>query len=209
MRIMQKNLSQNIKKLKENIDPSAFFAYNRNMENSKGNNFINRIHTALKIVLPILCLLTLGFIFGNSLQTSEQSAAQSSTVVDAVQDVASVIAPDSAIANATGEEYDKLHSIVRNMAHYLEFALLGALFCWTYYVFKPTKKYLYIPLIAFLIVPLLDESLQSFVSGRGSEWKDVGLDTLGGICGFAFALFVIWLVLRILRGKKQKNVKSE
>ena len=63
------------------------------------------------------------------MQEGEQSAEKSSEVVKAVQKVAAFFDPNSAIATATGEAYDRLHAAVRNWAHFAEFALLGGLLC--------------------------------------------------------------------------------
>lgn len=159
----------------------------------------------LRVLLPILCLATVIFIFSNSLQTATNSSKQSSTVVAAIQDVASVIAPDSKIATATGEAYDKLHNFVRKLAHFSEFALLGALLCWTYFSYSDEKRGLYIPALVFVCIPCIDEGLQLFVQGRGASATDVLLDCFGGACGFLFAFLVALGIQRILKRKNNKN----
>ena len=98
------------------------------------------IRTVLRIVLTIACVVTIGFIFSNSLKTAEQSSAQSSTVVETIQKVAQVIAPESKIATATGEEYEALHELIRAWAHFAEFFLLGVLFGWCYCSYTLQKK---------------------------------------------------------------------
>ncbi len=165
----------------------------------------NKILLGLRIVLPILCLVVMGFIFSNSLKSGESSSAQSSAVTDAVQDVAGVIAPDSEIANATGAAYDKLHADIRNLAHYAEFALLGALLCWTYRAYTDKKKFLYAPALVIVLVPIADEFLQTFSQARGAEWKDVLTDTCGGVSGFVFAALVLMLGTYMYRKKLRKK----
>ena len=173
-----------LQKRTENVDRGILFAYNRSM-GEKGKQ--NKIRTVLRVLLPIACLLWLTFILMNSLQTGEQSSAQSATVVKTVQQVAKVIAPESAIANATGAAYDKLHNFVRSFAHFIEFAVLGVLFGWCYFAYTFKRRYLYFPVIGAVLVPVIDECMQSFVSGRGSELFDVAVDTCGGLAGILFA----------------------
>ena len=164
---------------------------------------------ALRILLPILCVALLAFIFGNSLKTGEQSSKQSSTVVNAVQTVAGWIAPDSSIATATGAAYDHLHAWVRIIAHFLEFSALGGAMTWCCLSYSLKKRYLIFPFLLILIVPAVDESLQTFVQARATEFKDIGVNTLGGLCGGLFALIVTGLILLGLRNTIRKEREEE
>lgn len=165
----------------------------------------NKIRTLLKILLPILCILWLAFIFSNSLQTSEASSTQSSTVVDGIQSVAKVVAPDSWVANAKGEEYDKLHTEVRISAHFLQFAVLGALLCWCYFAYTFRVAYIYLPVCAVLLVPFIDECLQGFVAGRATELSDILTDLTGGIFGFILAALSVIIGVIVYKRKRKKN----
>ena len=157
----------------------------------------NGIRFALKILLPIACLLWLAFILTNSLRSAEGSSEQSVAMVEVVQEVAKVIAPESAIANATGEAYDQLHSSIRACAHFVEFAVLGALFCWCYFVYTLDWKRVYWPTVGTLLVPILDEGLQLFSEGRAWQLTDILLDSFGGVAGIAFAVLCIAVGKRI------------
>ena len=196
-----------LKKRKENVDPRDFFAYNRIMETE---NVKNRKRIRLfRFLTTALCLLTIGFIFFNSLQTGEESSAQSSKVVQTVQEAIAVVAPESPLVSAEGEAYELLHEGVRNAAHFCEFALLGffAFFC--YFSYTKEKKWLHIPLIGFAAVAGLDEGLQTLTAGRGAEWKDFFLDFSGACCGFLFGVCAVCLIFyictRIKRKKGEKN----
>ncbi len=161
----------------------------------------------MRTVLTLACLFVFAWIFSNSLQTGEQSSKTSHTVTDTVQNVASVIAPSSPIATATGEDYDKLHNDIRSIAHFLEFALLGALLIFCYYSYTKNAAYLIAPLGLIFLTPIVDEYLQTFVGGRGAELKDVLIDTSGGFAGAAFAAIV--LVIGFLIVKKKRGAKRE
>lgn len=166
----------------------------------------------MQIALSIACVLAVAFIFSNSLKTGEESSEQSSTVVDIIQDVAAFFDPDSPIATATGEDYQRLHSDVRTLAHFGEFALLGALFsacCFSYTLKAPFQG---IPLFGALAVPCMDEGLQAFVADRAADWKDILVDVTGGACGMAFAIACVlvglWLYKKI-QAKKRGNPPKE
>lgn len=160
---------------------------------------------ALRVLLPIVCVALLAFIFGNSLKTGEQSSKQSSTVVNAVQTVAGWIAPDSALATATGAAYDHLHAWVRVIAHFLEFGALGAAMTWCCLSYSLKKRYLIFPFLLILVVPAIDESIQTFTHERAAEFADIGVNTLGGVCGGLFAFIVTGLILFGLR----KTIRQE
>ena len=179
----------------------------------------------LKILLPLLYVCMLVFVFSNSLQTGEESAETSSRVVDTVQAVVAWIAPQSPIATATGEAYAKLHADIRTLAHFAEFALLGALACGCCLVYgldhkakertngdkkqvMAKKKYLFIGLGSLALVPLIDETLQSFTANRAAEWLDAAVDFSGGVVGFALVLSVFYVALRYKKHHANKNIRQ-
>ena len=179
------------------------------MEKYRGNKW--KIY-ALRTFLTLLCAFVIAWIFSNSLQTGEQSSSQSSAVTDTVQDVASVIAPDSSVATATGEDYDKLHMDIRTLAHFCEFVALGGLLVFCYASYTRRKSFFFIPVWLVLFVPLIDECLQTFTLSRTAELTDVFTDTIGGFTGMILAMCALvvggWL-LRCLRKKRKGKVQKE
>ncbi len=156
-------------------------------------------------MLPIFCALWLGFILSNSLRTGEESSAQSSTVVAAIQQVAQTIAPESEIANATGEAYLRLHIWVRKAAHFIEYAVWGSLLRWCYFVYTKRKKFIFLPVLGVVVLPILDESLQKFVSGRAGMLADAFIDLAGGITGFLAAWGILLLIAWLMKRKRKKE----
>ncbi len=159
----------------------------------------------LRILLTLLSVGVLGFIFSNSLQTGEESSAQSGRVMEIVQTIASIVAPNSELATATGEAYDKWHALVRAAAHFAEFALLGALTVWCVYSYTGKKRHFMIPLGGVAIVAIADECLQKFTHGRGAELTDVLVDISGGLAGGIFAvcvLIVVGICIQKTKGEK-------
>ena len=188
-----------MKNIEINIDREGIFAYNRSMK-----KFFCSVKT-WRIFLTLICVLATGFIFYNSMQTAEESSAASSGVVETVQEVAAVVAPDSKIANATGEDYDLLHAFVRSMAHFSEFALLGAALVWCWRTYTDKKKFLTVPLGLIVGIAITDEILQHFVAGRAAQAIDVFIDVCGGVCGGGFAFLTVLTVTLILIKKRRRE----
>lgn len=159
----------------------------------------------LRIALILASVAMTAFIFSNSLKSATQSSVQSSNVVDIVQKVAAFIAPDSQIANATGEAYDTLHSVIRSIAHFSEFFILGALYSWTCLSFTFQKAWQACPALGVATVSIVDECLQLTASERAFEFTDVLLDTSGGVCGVGLAILSVWIGFCIYRRTKIKK----
>ena len=160
---------------------------------------------ALRILLVVASIIMMLFIFSNSLKAGEESSAQSSEVVEVVQKVAAVIAPDSEIANATGEAYDKLHGAVRVIAHICEFTALGILFSWCASSYTLHKKVQIYPCAAMAGVAVVDEILQSFLPDRAFEFTDILLDIFGGAVGIAVAVLLVWCGCVLYRKSREKR----
>ena len=181
----------------ENIDPIRILAYNSTMD--------IKVKWILRAVLTALCAVTVGFILYNSLQTAQESTEQSTTVVVMVQQAVAVIAPEAPIVTATGEDFDRLHSIVRSLAHFSEYTLLGALGGWCCLSYTLRRKFLVIPALGGAGLAVLDECLQMFTAGRGAQFTDILLDVFGGLCGLAFAVLSVWIVIKIMRRKRYET----
>ena len=161
---------------------------------------------ALRGALTLSCVAMLLFIFANSLQSGEESSALSLSVTIGVQKFFRVIAPSSFIATATGEAFELLHSALRLLAHFCEFALFGARVIWCCRSYTDKKAYFLIPVALVLFVPIIDELLQKFSNGRVADVQDVLIDVLGGVCGALFAAFTLFIGMKIYRRKRAKGV---
>ncbi len=149
------------------------------------------------IVLITLIVLTILFIFSNSLRPSAQSAEQSSSVVTKIMDILKL---DGKV------DKKDFHFFIRKMAHFTEFFILGVqLFILK---FELDKKYInkqaVLCIIMALIVALSDEFIQSFSDRVNSIW-DVLLDTFGATCGILITALLIYLLKKhSLKGKMKK-----
>lgn len=123
----------------------------------------------------LLILLTIGYIWGNSLKSVEQSAAQSAQVAEVIQPV---VDPQQKI------DEKNFHDFVRKLAHVTEFFVLGVFTAGFAIslgvVYK--KQFVSLPLLMVLLVAVGDEYIQHF-SKRGSLVTDVVLDFAGALAG--------------------------
>ena len=119
----------------------------------------------------ILLVLNLAFIWGNSLLPGELSGAFSNWV----RDLLLSLLPASPSGGIGG-------GLLRKIAHFTEFALLGACLAWLHGMVNKKAAY---ALAWGAAAACMDETIQRFVPGRGPSLKDVGIDTAGVLTGIA------------------------
>ena len=163
-----------------------------------------RLWRVIRIAIPLLLtLLWLGFVFGNSLKDAAASSEQSSRVHEIVNEVASSIGIKEPISEHT----------VRDMAHFIEFAVLAALLCLDLWGFgtvslqKDTRKnllWMALALPTCSLLAYLDEYLQTFSEGRGRDFLDVLIDTAGAAIGVA-GFMALFLLTRLAITKKKNR----
>ena len=142
----------------------------------------------LTIFLTILIILTLTFIFQNSMESVAQSEEKSTAVMDKVCFLLERVV-------GKGNVTDHL---VRKLAHFFEFSVLGIEMSALSFLHHSPRRSLYfsvtLPLFCGLIAALTDETIQ-IVSARGSQVQDVWLD-FAGVCVGLGVVFAVWLIWR-------------
>lgn len=118
-----------------------------------------------------LILCNVLFIWGNSAMPAEISAAISGFV----RDMVSLL-----MGGEGGGQAPVGEGILRKIAHFVEFACLGAGLCW---LFSMLGKHRLFALACGFFVACVDETIQCFVPGRGPRVTDVLLDSAGVACG--------------------------
>ena len=138
-----------------------------------------------------LFVLILCFIWGNSMLSREMSGAISKFV--------------AGILGGEAGTTDEGHHLVRKLAHFTEYAALGAS-AHLYFDLLLQDKYRRYVTIALVGVatPLVDETIQIF-SGRGPALTDVWIDAGGYLVGTMVVLLVLFLVCR--RGGTRQNIQ--
>lgn len=137
------------------------------------------------VVLTILTLMTLAFIISNSIKPAEQSVEQSDAVTDVIQGVVDTVVPSNPPKVSS--------SLVRKLAHFSEFALLGFFALLTYCAYTDKKIFVFLVPVFTLLSAICDEIVQNFSDGRGPEALDVLIDFGGAITGILVALGVFVL----------------
>ena len=144
-----------------------------------------------KIILLSLMVLTVGFIFTQSLLSRETSGQESA----AVSGWLSNIFPTSTALGAF------IFENIRKIAHFIEFGILGTeltLYALIYSKEK-AKGVLFVSPISF-VVAFLDETLQIF-SGRGPSIADVWLDYFGALTFSAICLIIYFIIFKFTKNR--------
>lgn len=134
---------------------------------------------AVCLAVGVLTLL----IWGNSLRTSTQSAQQSGSVL-------AVLAP---WLDALGIQPEAFHNILRKLAHFSEYGLLGLLWTAELWLGPHHRKGRgsVERLGLCMLTALVDETIQLFMPGRSGEIRDVWIDSAGALTGILTATCVI------------------
>lgn len=138
-----------------------------------------------RIIFTGCLLYSVAFIFQNSLEIAEVSGQRSEEIRQIVNQILGTV----------GIGPFSLH-FIRKLAHFTEFMMMGFWFmlCLRVYT-RHFIKHISWPLLFGLGTAVTDETIQMFVSGRGSSVKDVWIDFGGFIAG----LFVALLILMFFR----------
>lgn len=143
-----------------------------------------------------LALLTVNllFIWGNSLMPGDISGAFSSWV----KDILTRVFPGLNVGGG-----DRGHALLRKLAHFSEFALLGTLLRWLFAMLQTCIfPQLGIPLLAGFLVACVDEIIQGFVPGRNPSFLDVGIDTAGVVLGIVLITLIHNQIIKSNKGVK-------
>ena len=168
----------------------------------------------LRALLIALCVCSAGFIFYNSIQTGEESSSQSKEAVEIVQEVVGAVAPESPIATATGEDFDRLHITVRTLAHFSEYAALGFLSALLFLTYDIKRSLSLLYAVAFsAFYAMTDEIHQIFVPGRAAQISDFLVDTSGALFGSIMLLIAAavaaFCAKQMKKPRKPKNTKTK
>ncbi len=113
-------------------------------------------------------------ILAFSLQTGENSSMTSGLVVNLIADTLGGLNIAVSI--------EVLSLIIRKLAHFTEYMVLGYVSHRNVKLFNQKGYYITI------LLPFLDELLQTTIDGRAGRMLDVGIDLLGYLAGVSLAL---------------------
>lgn len=162
------------------------------------SNISPRRRRALWAML-VLIILTLAFIWGNSLLSRETSLQASSFVEAYIRPVLHALLGFLLAPSAI----DAIN--IRKLAHFFEFFVLGVEITCLWYLLQPVRKLSVLwPIFLPLLVAGVDESLQ-IVSSRGPSLFDVGIDWLGALTGVFITMLLRTLLLRCNAHRRENN----
>ena len=143
-------------------------------------------------IFILLIVLTVIFIWGQSLMSQKQSGAESEAVKSFLEKIFIFENPIT----------DFILKYVRKVAHFTEFGILGlemTLFTFICTLLSPRDKaYL---LVFGPLVAIIDETIQKF-TGRGSAFLDVIIDS----AGYFTLVLITALVCVIIKNSKKGNI---
>lgn len=121
-----------------------------------------------KIVSILLVILWMAFIFIMSSFNSMDSSSQSNIIVNFIVELFNI------------SNIDVVSLIVRKLAHFTEYFILGVLVA---NMLRYFDKKVYISIVICILYAISDEVHQLFVSGRSCQILDILIDSVGSSSG--------------------------
>ena len=144
-----------------------------------------------RIILTVLTVAAVAAIFYNSSLDADESTEQSSALLIQI----------NRFLCSIGINIEITEKVLRKIAHFTEYTVLGALLCSTIYLYVQQRgKMLLISLPVGLAVAGCDELIQLIPAGRSSELRDVLID----FSGVLFAALIVTLIT-FLKDRKRKD----
>lgn len=136
------------------------------------------------VIFGALTLFLTLFIFWNSLQSGEESGAQSDFVVDIVKKLFGFL-------GITVKDYN-LGVFIRKTAHFSEYLVL-CIATSLFIINTFSRRFSPVAPVYCGIVAVCDEFvMQMSTAGRSPQWTDVLIDVAGALTGLLILLFIIW-----------------
>jgi VanZ family protein len=142
----------------------------------------------------LLTLLIVAFIWSNSCLSREESGAQSGRITAFLL---GILDPNGRIP------VENFHHFVRKMAHFTEFAALGACLSWRFGMLEKRKRS---ALLLGFGAACVDETIQLFVPDRGPGIMDVAIDTCGVAAGMILLLLAHNFTKQFKPSKENKTL---
>ena len=151
----------------------------------------------VRILLTALTAATVTFIFCHSAVDAEVSTEQSDAAMGWID----------GILRCFGIEAEMSELVIRKLAHFIEYFVLGILLSLTAYAYVRRRgRMLLIALPAGLAIAVIDELIQLGSEGRACEVRDMLLD----YCAVLTASLMIMLILYLTaRRREKKQIRKE
>lgn len=134
-----------------------------------------------KIILWTIVIAYTLWIFHNSAQTGKVSANLSHTLSYRIYDHLQFL---------HFMPFKLFHTLIRKLAHFSEYTLLGILVSTiSSHTIQEHQQKLVI-ILWMILVPMIDEGIQSFTPGRSAQLRDCIID----MCGYGSGLLITYLL---------------
>lgn len=150
-----------------------------------------RCKNIIQLLVILLIISTLAFIFIQSTLPPEKSSEQSSAVGEIIEEI---IPPETPVGGY-------VQTNIRKIAHFVEFAVLGAEVAVFTVLFLRKKTYVFSSFGFGFFVAFLDETIQIF-SDRGPAVTDVWLDFFG-FASFAVLVYTVSVLILYINSKRK------
>jgi len=149
------------------------------------------------VIVALLLIVTLAFIWGNSLEGVPESSEKSGGILKMVR-------PFLELFVGRGNATDH---IVRKIAHFVEFGALGCELALLLVLRRRVGVQPVVNCLSFgLAVAVIDEALQ-LLSHRGSQVSDILLDFCGAATGSLFILLIYGIATLVTERNRVEQVE--
>ncbi len=150
-----------------------------------------------KIVTFLPVVIWMIVIFWFSSKDATASSVQSDVIVAFLRDL---FQDNQRVwTRLVSEGIINITNMVRKLAHFTEYAILGFLLLWSFRHYrKGFPHYLAVSTVIGVLYAISDELHQIFVPGRACRFTDVCIDSAGVLFGFAVFALVVWLHRQLL-----------
>ena len=159
-----------------------------------------KVFLILAIFSLVMVVVMAIVIFRFSAQNSERSSQTSNSVTNAVIEITQ---PDyqTLPAEKQQERFKLTSTIVRKVAHFTEFFLLGlfSILSFEFFGLYKNRKIKFSYLYAFIfsiLYAISDEIHQGFIEGRGPAIKDVLIDSSGALLAILIVCLIFYLIYK-------------
>ncbi len=155
------------------------------MENMSRKNLI-------RLLFVLLIIATVSFIFIQSMIPPEESEEQSGAVSEIIGEI---IPPETPVGGY-------VQTNIRKIAHFVEFAVLGAEVAAFVVLFIKKIDYALASFLFAFVMAFFDETIQIF-SGRGPQITDVWID-LSGFAATAIIIYTVCVMICFVKNKRKQ-----
>ena len=167
-----------------------------------------RLYVTIACILALLVILNMTVIFRFSAESKEESGSRSAGITALLLPI---LHPEYDTLSEADQRaaMEQTHHLVRKLAHFLEYALLGflsaALLLYLNHRVLRGRGWLWATWVApplFCLVYAISDEIHQIFSGRGPAVKDVLIDLAGAIAGCLLMHAIVGVAKLVIQRRK-------